>query len=382
LGKQIFELSNHLGNVLATITDKKLQVSTNTTSTAYFEADLQTVQDYYAFGMQMPGRKLSGGYRYGFNGKENDNEVKGEGNQQDYGMRIYDGRIGKFLSVDPLIKSYPELTPYQFASNSPISGIDLDGLEWELSTVKHNLELKFQLYNHMMVSRYQLTSIGPATPTRIPENVRVHNEYTNPTIGKLLFKPGYAVNFILYSLYNDCKILGSAIINGGRNATDAVGNSTSEKQRLFAFVNASTSAFGLGEFAAAKFATAEGNALISKATKDGVKVIVAETSDDIAYLKAMQSQALYMGGEGNSGSILVMRNAPRSHVLEEVIHHNQRKVFGDDYFQNNIAKLEVEAQDQLLQIGKKEGWSTSELDEIQRAKNTWTQKLKEQSKQK
>ncbi len=131
LGKQIFELSNHLGNILATITDKKLQVSTNTTSTAYFEADVQTVQDYYAFGMQMPGRKLSGGYRYGFNGKENDNEVKGEGNQQDYGMRICDGRIGKFLSVDPITSSYPMLTPYQFSSNRPIDGIDLDGLEYK-----------------------------------------------------------------------------------------------------------------------------------------------------------------------------------------------------------------------------------------------------------
>ncbi len=41
-------------------------------------------------------------YRYGFNGKENDNEVKGEGNQQDYGFRIYDPRLGRFLSVDPL----------------------------------------------------------------------------------------------------------------------------------------------------------------------------------------------------------------------------------------------------------------------------------------
>jgi RHS repeat-associated protein len=115
--------------VLATITDKKLQVSLNTSSTAYFEADVQTVQDYYAFGMQMPGRKLSGGYRYGFNGKENDNEVKGEGNQQDYGMRIYDGRIGKFLSVGPLTKQYPWYTPYQFAGNKPIWATDLDGLE-------------------------------------------------------------------------------------------------------------------------------------------------------------------------------------------------------------------------------------------------------------
>lgn len=37
--------------------------------------------------------------------------------------------MGKFLSVDPLTSEYPELTPYQFASNRPIDGIDLDGLE-------------------------------------------------------------------------------------------------------------------------------------------------------------------------------------------------------------------------------------------------------------
>ncbi|HTE13353.1 MAG TPA: RHS repeat-associated core domain-containing protein [Chitinophagaceae bacterium] len=68
-------------------------------------------------------------YRYGFNGKENDNEVKGEGNQQDYGMRIYDPRLGRFLSVDPLEEKYLELSTYQYASNSPIVFIDLDGEE-------------------------------------------------------------------------------------------------------------------------------------------------------------------------------------------------------------------------------------------------------------
>jgi RHS repeat-associated protein len=80
--------------------------------------------------MGMPGRSFSSGaYRYGFNGKENDNEVKGQGNQQDYGMRIYDPRLGRFLSTDPLTRGYPMLTPYQFASNTPIVAIDLDGLE-------------------------------------------------------------------------------------------------------------------------------------------------------------------------------------------------------------------------------------------------------------
>jgi len=81
--------------------------------------------------MLMPGRKFSAtnGYRYGFNGKENDNDVKGDGIQLDYGFRIYDSRLGKFLSVDPLSTNYPWYTPYQFAGNKPITKVDLDGLE-------------------------------------------------------------------------------------------------------------------------------------------------------------------------------------------------------------------------------------------------------------
>ncbi|MEV4884624.1 hypothetical protein MRBLMN1_003149 [Chitinophaga ginsengisegetis] len=75
-----------------------------------------------------------GVYRYGFNGKENDNEIKGEGNQQDYGMRVYDPRIGKFLSVDPLTQEYPWYTPYQFAGNKPIWAVDLDGAEEKTMT--------------------------------------------------------------------------------------------------------------------------------------------------------------------------------------------------------------------------------------------------------
>ncbi len=86
---------------------------------------------YGPFGMTLEGRswEAGSGYRYGFNGKEQDDEVSGNGNQYDYGFRIYNPRIGKFLSVDPLTKNYAELTPFQFASNTPIFAIDIDGLE-------------------------------------------------------------------------------------------------------------------------------------------------------------------------------------------------------------------------------------------------------------
>ena len=64
------------------------------------------------------------------NGKKKDDEIEGAGNCYDYGFRMYDSRLGRFLSVDPLTKKYPYLTPYQFASNTPILGIDEDGLEF------------------------------------------------------------------------------------------------------------------------------------------------------------------------------------------------------------------------------------------------------------
>ncbi len=81
----------------------------------------------HPFGMLMDGRSYtSEKYRWGFNGKEKDIETQ----TQDYGFRIYNPRLCRFLSIDPLTKAYPFLTPYQFASNTPTSGIDLDGLEY------------------------------------------------------------------------------------------------------------------------------------------------------------------------------------------------------------------------------------------------------------
>jgi RHS repeat-associated protein len=127
-GEKVYELGNHLGNVLVTVNDKKLAVDGNTDGDIdYYIADAVSATDYYPFGLDMPSRKLGSG-RYGFNGKEKDNDIHSL-TAYDYGFRIYNPAIGKFLSVDPLTVSYPELTPYQYASNKPIEAIDLDGLE-------------------------------------------------------------------------------------------------------------------------------------------------------------------------------------------------------------------------------------------------------------
>ena len=119
-----YELSNHLGNVLATISDAKTFKGGRSIAT------LLTTTDYYAFGQTINDRSfaLDNKPRYGYNGKENDTNW-GTELIQDYGFRLYNPALGRFLSVDPLTSDYPELTTYQFASNTPIMAIDIDGLE-------------------------------------------------------------------------------------------------------------------------------------------------------------------------------------------------------------------------------------------------------------
>jgi len=64
--------------------------------------------------------------RYKYVGKERDEET----GLYYYGARYYAAWICRFVSVDPLQFDYPELTSFQYSSNRPISGIDLDGLEY------------------------------------------------------------------------------------------------------------------------------------------------------------------------------------------------------------------------------------------------------------
>ena len=149
LGEKQYELSNHLGNVLVTVSDRKLAEGTEGSTATGYRAEVLFASYYYPFGMQMPGRidDVISKYRYGFNGKESDPEgMGGGGSTYDYGFRIYNPQIARFLSVDPLMKSFPWLTPYQYASNDPIRNIDIDGLEggssieWVLNGVADQIE--------------------------------------------------------------------------------------------------------------------------------------------------------------------------------------------------------------------------------------------------
>jgi RHS repeat-associated protein len=84
--------------------------------------------------MQMPGRNFSSasGYRFGFNGKEKDNEIKGDGNSLDFGARIYDSRLGRWASIDPRQNEAPDESTYSSFGNNSVRNVDEDGEFWNV----------------------------------------------------------------------------------------------------------------------------------------------------------------------------------------------------------------------------------------------------------
>ncbi|MDX2247947.1 MAG: DUF6443 domain-containing protein [Bacteroidia bacterium] len=113
-----YNLTDHLGNVRVSFRPDSVQ-------------DWVIVQEdhYYPFGMRMGGLSFQSGVENDlrFNGKERTGDLNL--GWYDYGFRWYMPEIGRFVSSDPIADKFPELTNYQYAGNTPIQAIDLDGLE-------------------------------------------------------------------------------------------------------------------------------------------------------------------------------------------------------------------------------------------------------------
>ncbi len=104
------------------------------------------------FGSVMLGRDFRGKkYRFGFNGKEKNSEL----NSDNYAFeaRIYDGRIGRWLSVDPLEMKFPNLSPYLNSENNPLYFMDNDGREPNRSQAANWTQIKAVLTNYFNISK-------------------------------------------------------------------------------------------------------------------------------------------------------------------------------------------------------------------------------------
>src|SRR5262249_48160851 len=97
---------------------------------ASYTPDIYSHNDYYPFGQYEPARDYAysaGGYRYSYSGNEHDDEVNGKGGSVNFGDRIEDPRIGRWLNIDPLKFKYPDVSPYIYSLDNPIAYKDHAG---------------------------------------------------------------------------------------------------------------------------------------------------------------------------------------------------------------------------------------------------------------
>lgn len=85
--------------------------------------------------------------------------------------------------VDPITKEYPELTPYQFASNSPVSGIDQDRLEYSPpgkigSFARDNTSIKLYHISPVIIEQQKVD----APMVRFNKQVQRLNNRTQETV--------------------------------------------------------------------------------------------------------------------------------------------------------------------------------------------------------
>ncbi len=130
LGEKRYEMVNHLGNVLAVITDrhKGIETTADVYSDKYLP-DVIVAQDYDPGGMILPGRVFSSSsYRYGYNqGSEKDDEISGEGNSFTTFYRQGDTRLLTWWSVDPMAAQQPWQSPYSYMNGNPVLLNDPNG---------------------------------------------------------------------------------------------------------------------------------------------------------------------------------------------------------------------------------------------------------------
>jgi RHS repeat-associated protein len=130
------------------VSDRKIAVDANNDNIAdYFLPDVVSATDYYCFGAPMPSRSFnSNSYNRGFNGKEKDDEINVGGGSYDFGARMYDSRLGRMLSIDPMASASIGWNPYHAFNDNPISNVDPTG--------------KFSINNHYNMTNNALKKMG------------------------------------------------------------------------------------------------------------------------------------------------------------------------------------------------------------------------------
>lgn len=163
-GKRHYELTNHLGNVLTVISDKRILVC-NADTVSYSYASIISATDYSPGGSPLPGRNLnSNQYSRGYNGQEKVDEISGSGNHTTAEFWEYDPRTGKRWNTDPVVE--PSESPYATNRNNPIANSDPDGdcPDCPKPEIKAGVSLNFGSHNRSLGFNFSVTqNIGNLT---------------------------------------------------------------------------------------------------------------------------------------------------------------------------------------------------------------------------
>jgi RHS repeat-associated protein len=168
-GNKSYELANHIGDVLAVVSDRKLYSPDGPV------AEVQAAYNYYPFGMTMPGRSMGNNeYRYGFQGMESEDNLRGENNSYTTEFRQYDPRVGRWMSVDPKAGKFANVSPYVAFLNNPNYITDPRGDEPPVSVSESSSVSLVRTMTDQEVregSERLVTRVGETMPSR-PRLVR------------------------------------------------------------------------------------------------------------------------------------------------------------------------------------------------------------------
>lgn len=105
-------------------------------------------------------------YSYSFQGQERDDEIKGEGNSYDFGARMLDSRLGRWLSIDAELDA--KYSPYVSMNNSPVYYFDGDGNKFR--PFSKSKQLYKQAVAQIQVQQARITALM-ANANTTPDNM-------------------------------------------------------------------------------------------------------------------------------------------------------------------------------------------------------------------
>ncbi len=233
---------------------------------------------------------LSSDYRYGYNGKEKDNEIKGEANSLDYGARIYDPRVGRWMSTDPKERDMPDHSPYQTNFNNPIFYMDPDGEKpWPTNIVD-------KIDDRNGYSNVLLRGISVLIPIKEISFGKDCITLFNDIVQNALFTPNQKTGNKIVGENSTHEAL---LKNGRATNTLSFGFNTKDGKKAFDNSTAFSLSSSIGDYIKAKYNVDEGGVKIY-----GVSVLDGNHSMIITYGKNEEGEMefnLFDQGPGTTG---------------------------------------------------------------------------------